>query len=97
MSDYEWKVNPLRKNADKNNLKELWKKAFLNNNKQNGLTQEQIFTTIWSNNSLKNDLFDLSNYPPNLSQSQIKNLAENDFITLVGNVNSKIYNFIKTQ
>lgn len=51
LSNYEWKVNPLRSNANEANLKALWKKAFQNTDASKGLTKTQIFNNM--NDELK--------------------------------------------
>lgn len=83
LSDYEWKVNPLRKNANENNLKELWKKAFKNTNASKGLTKTQIFNNM--NDELKQSL--------NLTGLN----AQSKFTELIDDVNSNLYSFIKSE
>lgn len=78
------------------------KTAFKNmmfNSSANQLTDkgQEIFDNIWSNVDLRNSLFDLSNYPTNLSQSQLKQLIQSDFESLISNTQSNIYSFIKAE
>jgi hypothetical protein len=84
LSDYEWKVNPLRKNANENNLKELWKKAFLNTDTRKGPTKTEIFNNI--DISLKLSLF-----------GQNLNTHFQIFESVVNDTNSNLYKFIKAQ
>lgn len=53
--------------------------------------QQQIFDVIWNNASLRDDLWNPTNFPPNgISKIQAKNI----FISWIFDTNSPIYNFI---
>lgn len=82
VSNYEWKVNPLRNNADLTNLKELWKKAFQNTDASKGLTKTHIFNNM--NDELRQDLDLIGLNVPS------------QFTDLIDNVNSNLYSFIKS-
>ncbi|MEP0214828.1 MAG: hypothetical protein ABJD66_16540 [Cellulophaga sp.] len=70
--------------ANKNNLKELWKKAFQNTDTSKGPTKTEIFNNI--DISLKQSLF-----------GQNTNTQFQIFESVVNDTNSNLYKFIKAQ
>lgn len=84
-----------RDNANATNVKNLWQKAFKNQDPDLGPTQTDIFETIWQNQSLREDLF--PELPPSPSPQQKIQYLNNQFKNLTESTNSKLYNFIKSE
>ena len=66
------------------------KKFFTNN-------EDEIFKTIWKNKNLRDNLFNTSNYPKNISQNKLKELMKEDFHQLISKQESQLYKIIKVE
>jgi hypothetical protein len=60
-----------------------------------GAKKQEIFDAIWSNPNLRNDLF--PELPPSPSPQQKLQYMNNQFNTLINNVDSKLYKFINVK
>ncbi|MDR0196397.1 MAG: hypothetical protein LBI73_14855 [Myroides sp.] len=54
-----------------------------------------VFNVIWNNKEFRNSIFDMSSYPTNISDGQLKTILMSDFKSIINKRDSKLYNFIK--
>lgn len=78
-----------KKFANREKVVEQFKKMYEKN-------LDDTFDVIWRNKNIRNSIFDMSSYPTNISDGQLKTILMSDFKSMINKTDSKLYNFIKS-